>query len=142
MKKEWKFVTHMIMCAVMFLLILPVILLAEEAGASEPVKGIGAMLLGLNGMVGGGLLAVIVKLLLDLIKKVMPKKDWVKRLFPVLAPALAMIIWAVYEALTTGVSIESVLQVGLVGGIGATGLHEIVNTAIKGKVSPTVPVVK
>jgi len=133
MKKEW--LTSLLMFVMMFLLF-PVLLLAEEAGAGEPAKGIGAMILGLDAMVGGGLLAVIVKFLLDIIKKFVPRVPAVKRLFPIIAPIMAMIIWSVWQMLTTGVDFVSVLQVGMVGGLGATGLHEIVNTAVKGKVQP------
>lgn len=139
MKKGWMW--SFLMVVVMFL-ILPVLLLAEEVGAGEPAKGIGAMLLGLDVMVGGGLLAVIVKLLLDMIKKVVPQRVWLKRLFPVIAPALAMSLWALWQVLTTGIDFTSVLQVGLIGGLGATGLHEIVNTAVMGRVNPVQPVIK
>ncbi len=126
-----------IVSLILVMVIMPVLLWAEEAGASEPVKGIGSMLLGLNSLVGGGLLAIIVKFLIDLIKKFIPKSNLIKRFFPVIAPAVAMIIWSIWEVLTTGVDIVSIIQMGLIGGLGATGLHEIVNTAIMGNVSKT-----
>lgn len=103
-----------------------------------PVGIVGSILVMLNGALGGGLLAIIVKFVIDGLKKILPQTDWAKRLYPVLAPIAAIIIWAVYQWLTGIGNFASLLSFGIMGGLGAIGLHEIVNTAIAGKVSKTV----
>jgi len=107
--------------------------------STNTLTAVGGMVTALDQMLGGGLLAIIVKLVLDGLKIVMPKKTLIKRLMPVMASVLALILWAGYQFITGYGDFASLLTIGLSGGLGAIGLNEIVNTAIRGNVVPVVP---
>jgi hypothetical protein len=107
--------------------------------STTTVKAVGGMVLLINQALGGGLLAIIVKVAIDGLKLILPKKNLIKRLIPVFASVLAILLWAGYQYVTGQGDFISLITVGLTGGLGAIGLNEIVSTAIMGKVSPVVP---
>ena len=107
--------------------------------STATVAVVGGVVLAINQALGGGLLAIIVKLAIDGLKMILPKKNLVKRLIPVFATLLAFVIWAGYQYVTGQGNFISLLTVGLTGGLGAIGLNEIVNTTIKGNIAPVVP---
>ncbi|MFH1618826.1 MAG: hypothetical protein ABIG11_02880 [bacterium] len=100
----------------------------STAAATAPAAGI-AVISVLNLVTGGGGLAVVVKLTIDLVKKWLPKR-WL----PVIAPVLATVLYALWQELSGTMNFQAALSVGLFGGLGAIGLHEVVNTAIRGRV--------
>ena len=131
-KKLWM----LLVCVFCFVCIAVAETVAVSTGT--PVGIVGSILVMLNGALGGGLLAIIVKFIIDGLKKILPQTDWAKRLYPILAPIIATILWALYQWLTGTGTFMSLLSFGIMGGLGAIGLHEIVNTAIAGKVSKTI----
>jgi hypothetical protein len=106
--------------------------------STTTVGAVGGMLTAIDQSLGGGLLAIIVKLAIDGIKLLLPKKDWAKRILPILATVLAFVLWAGYQFFTGHGGFMSLLVMGLAGGLGAIGLNEIVSTTIGGNVKPTV----
>ena len=109
------------------------------ASTMTVVSTLGGMVTALDQLLGGGLLAIIVKFALDGLKLILPKKTLIKRLMPVMATLLAIILWALYQVITGHGNFASLITIGLSGGLGAIGLNEIVNTAIRGNVVPVVP---
>lgn len=102
-------------------------LAVSTAAVAAPAAG-QAVVSAVNLITGGGGLAVVVKIVIDLIKKWLPKR-WI----PVIAPAVAVLLYAVWQELSGTMNFQSALYMGLCGGLGAIGLHEVVHTAIRGR---------